>query len=99
LGVSRRLAGSRRRGDPYASGGKYKEAHYPIEASDPIADIKIRMEELGMKQEDLVPYMGKKGTKLRNLNRKRTLSLGMIKSLHRGFPYPQEVLIAKPGIK
>lgn len=34
---------------------KYEEEHYPIEEPDPIESIKIRMEELGLKQEDLVP--------------------------------------------
>ena len=78
---------------------KYEEVHYPIVAPDPIDYIKIRMEELGLKQEDLVPCMGNTGNVSKVLNRKRALSLDRIRSLHRGFRFPLEVLIAKPAIK
>jgi HTH-type transcriptional regulator/antitoxin HigA len=75
---------------------KHEEEHFQIEAPDPIEYIKIRMEELGLKQEDLVPYMGNKGNVSKVLNRKRALSLDMIRGLHRGFRFPLEVLIAEP---
>ena len=78
---------------------KYEEEHYPIEEPDPIEYIIIRMEELGLKQEDLVPYMGNKGNVSKVLNRKRPLSLDMIRGLHRGFHFPLEVLIAEPTVK
>jgi HTH-type transcriptional regulator / antitoxin HigA len=78
---------------------KYEEEHYPIEEPDPIDYIKIRMEELGLKQEDLVPYMGNKGNVSKVLARKRSLSLEMIRNLHRGLRFPLEVLIAEPNIK
>ena len=74
---------------------KYEEEHYPIEEPDPIDYIKIRMEELGLKQEDLVPYMGNKGNVSKVLNRKRSLSLEMIRNLHRGLRFPLEVLIVE----
>lgn len=74
---------------------KYEEEHYPIEEPDPIEYIKIRMEELGLIQEDLVPYMGNKGNVSKVLNRKRALSLEMIRNLHRGLRFPLEVLIAE----
>lgn len=76
---------------------KYEEEHYPIEEPDPIEYIKIRMEELGLKQEDLVPYMGNKGNVSKVLSRKRSLSLEMIRNLHRGLRFPLEVLIAEPN--
>jgi HTH-type transcriptional regulator/antitoxin HigA len=78
---------------------KYEDEHYPIEAPDPIEYIKIRMKELGLKQEDLVPYMGNKGNLSKALNRKRPLTLEMIRGLHRGFRFPLEVLIAEPAGK
>ena len=78
---------------------KYEEVHYPIVAPDPIDYIKIRMEELGLKQEDLVPCMGNTGNVSKVLNRKRAISLDMIRSLHRGFRFPLAVLIAESGIK
>lgn len=75
--------------------GKYEEENYPIEEPDPIEYIKIRMEELGLKQEDLVPYMGNKGNVSKVLNRKRGLSLDMIRQLHKGLGFPLSVLIAE----
>lgn len=76
---------------------KFEEEHYPIEEPDPIDYIKIRMEELGLRQDDLVPYMGNKGNVSKVLNRKRSLSLEMIRNLHRGLGFPLEVLIAEPS--
>jgi len=76
---------------------KFEEEHYPIEEPDPIDYIKIRMEELGLRQEDMVPYMGNKGNVSKVLNRKRPLSLEMIRNLHRGLRFPLEVLIAEPS--
>ena len=75
---------------------RYEEEHYAIDEPDPITYIKIRMEELGLKQEDLVPYMGNKGNVSKVLHRKRPLSLEMIRNLHRGLRFPLDVLIAEP---
>ncbi len=77
---------------------KYEEEHYPIEEPDPIDYIKIRMEELGLIQEDLVPFMGNKGNVSKVLNRKRALSIDMIRKLHRGLRFPLEVLISEPAL-
>lgn len=74
---------------------QYEEKHFPIEEPDPIEYIKIRMEELGLSQADLVPYMGNKGNVSKVLNRKRALSLEMIRKLHRELRFPLEVLIAE----
>ena len=77
---------------------KYEEEFYPIEEPDPIDYIKIRMEELGLIQEDLVPYMGNKGNVSKVLNRKRALSLEMIRKLHKGLRFPLEVLISESSL-
>ncbi|MBC3542436.1 type II toxin-antitoxin system HigA family antitoxin [Rufibacter sediminis] len=77
---------------------KYEEEHYAIEEPDPIDYIKTRMEELGLKQEDLVPYMGNKGNVSKVLNRKRGLSLEMIRNLHKALGFPLEVLVAEPTL-
>ncbi|MCX2739498.1 helix-turn-helix domain-containing protein [Pontibacter anaerobius] len=77
---------------------KYEEEHFPIEEPDPIEYIKVRMEELGLRQEDLVPYMGNKGNVSKVLNRKRSLSLEMIRNLHRGLRFPLEVLIGESSL-
>ncbi len=71
----------------------YEEIHYPIEAPDPIAAVKFMMEENGLKQQDLVPYFGSKGLVSDFFNGNRTLSIRIIKSLHKNFGMPYEVLM------
>lgn len=75
---------------------KFEEENYPVEEPDPIEYIKIRMEEMGLKATDLVPYMGNKGNVSKVLNRKRALSIEMIRNLHKGFGFPLDILIAQP---
>jgi HTH-type transcriptional regulator / antitoxin HigA len=72
---------------------KYEEEKYPAEELDPIEYLKIRMEVLGMKQEDLIPFIGDKGTVSKVLNRKRGLSIEMIRRLVKGLRMPADVLI------
>lgn len=76
---------------------KYEDEHFPIEEPDPIEYVKIRMEELGLSQDDLVPYIGNKGNVSKVLNRRRSLSLQMIRNLHRGLNLSVEALIAEPA--
>ncbi|MBX0334847.1 DUF2384 domain-containing protein [Pontibacter sp. HSC-14F20] len=76
---------------------RYEEEHYPIDGPDPVEYIKIRMEELGLRQEDLVPYIGSKESVTEVLNGKRPLSLEMIRNLHRGLGFSLEALIAEPS--
>ena len=59
----------------------YENKHYPIEAPDPIEAIKIRMEEMQLKQIDLVPEIGGKSRVSEILNRKRKLTVEMIRKL------------------
>jgi HTH-type transcriptional regulator / antitoxin HigA len=59
----------------------YENKHYPIEAPDPIEAIKIRMEELHLKQVDLIPEIGGKSRVSEVLNRKRRLTVEMIRKL------------------
>ncbi|QRR02103.1 helix-turn-helix domain-containing protein [Dyadobacter sandarakinus] len=75
---------------------KYEEENFPIDEPDPIEYIKIRMEEMGLTASDLVPYMGNKGNVSKVLNRKRGLSIDMIRKLNKGLGFPLEVLIAEP---
>lgn len=76
---------------------RYEEGHSPINEPDPIEYIKIRMEELGLRQEDLVPYIGSKKSVTEVLDGKRPLSLEMIRKLHRGLGFSLEALIAAPS--
>ena len=59
----------------------YENNHYPIEAPDPIEAIKIRMEEMHLKQVDLIPEIGGKSRVSEILNRKRRLTVDMIRKL------------------
>jgi HTH-type transcriptional regulator/antitoxin HigA len=60
---------------------EYEKKHYPIEAPDPIEAIKIRMEEMQLKQIDLVYEIGGKSRVSEILNRKRKLTVDMIRKL------------------
>ena len=60
---------------------EYEKKHYPIEAPDPIEAIKIRMEEMHLKQVDLVNEIGGKSRVSEILNRKRKLTVDMIRKL------------------
>jgi len=60
---------------------EYEKKHYPIEAPDPIEAIKIRMEEMQLKQVDLIDAIGGKSRVSEILNRKRKLTVEMIRNL------------------
>jgi HTH-type transcriptional regulator/antitoxin HigA len=72
----------------------YEHKHYPMEATDPVEAIKFRMEQQGLTARDLEPYIGSSGRVSEVLNRKRRLSLGMVKRLHEGLHIPYESLLA-----
>ena len=60
---------------------EYEKKHYPIEAPDPIEAIRIRMEEMQLKQKDLANELGGKNRVSEILNRKRKLTVDMIRKL------------------
>lgn len=72
---------------------KYEQEHYPIEYPDPIEAIKFRMEQLGYSQNDLAKVVGLKSRASEILNRRRKLSLDMIRQLHKSLGIPTDVLI------
>lgn len=72
----------------------YENKHYPINPPDPIEAIKFRMEQQGLTARDLEAYIGSSGRVSEVLNRKRPLSLRMIKRLHDGLHIPYESLLA-----
>ncbi|MEL6652899.1 MAG: helix-turn-helix domain-containing protein [Bacteroidota bacterium] len=72
---------------------KYEDEHYPIGPADPIEAIKFRMEQMGMKQKDLAEIIGYKSRVSEILNRKRKLTLEMIRKLHASLKNPTEILI------
>lgn len=72
----------------------YEHKHFPIGLVDPIEAIKFRMEQQGLTQKDLEPYIGSSGRVSEILNRKRRLSLQMIQRLHDGLNIPYESLLS-----
>ena len=72
---------------------EYEKKHYPIEAPDPIEAIKIRMEEMQLKQVDLVNEIGGKSRVSEILNRKRKLTVDMIRKLTIKLNLSADVLI------
>jgi len=72
---------------------KYEEKAWSISEPDPIEAIKVRMEQMHLKQKDLVPYIGNKSKVSEVLNRKVGLSLTMIYNLAKGLHLPLEVLV------
>ena len=72
---------------------KYEELNWNIETPDPIEAIKYRMEEMNLKQKDLIPYIGNKSKVSELLNRKISLSLTMVRNLSQALHIPVETLV------
>ena len=72
---------------------KYEEDNFPIGLPDPIEDIKFRMEQMGYNQVDLAKVVGLKSRASEILNKKRKLTLEMVRQLHHKLNIPSEVLI------
>ena len=71
----------------------YESKHHAIDAPDPIHAIRIRMEEMQLKQNDLLPIFGSKSRVSEVLNRKRKLTLNMIRQLHEKLNLSFELLV------
>ena len=71
----------------------YEEQHFPIGLPHPIEAIKIRIEELGLKNKDLVQIIGYDSRVSEIISGKRKLTLDMIRRLHKALSLPLEVLI------
>lgn len=75
----------------------YEDKHYSIDRPDPVAAIQFRMEQQGLKQVDLIPYIGSKSKVSEVLSGRRSLSIAMIRRLHEGLGIPAEILIGEGG--
>jgi HTH-type transcriptional regulator/antitoxin HigA len=71
----------------------YENKNYKIKAPDPIAAIKFRMEQLGLSRKDLEESIGSRGRVAEVFNRKRNLTLPMIRKLHKNLGIPTDILI------
>jgi HTH-type transcriptional regulator/antitoxin HigA len=75
----------------------YEDEHYPIERPDPVEAIRYWMDQLGLTQSDLVPFIGAKSKVSEVLSGRRPLSKAMIRKLHEGLGIPAEILIGESG--
>lgn len=72
---------------------QYEQEHFPIAPPDPVEAILFRMEQEGLTRKDLAAYIGSPSKVSEVLNRKRPLSLTMIRALRAGLGIPTEVLV------
>ncbi len=72
----------------------YEEKHFPVDSPDPIEAIRFRMDQLGLERKDLEPFIGSRARVSEVLNKKRGLSLKMIRALHEELDIPLEALIS-----
>ena len=71
----------------------YEAQRYPMDWPDPIEAIRFRMEQQKLTRKDLEPFIGTRTRIAEVLNRKRSLSISMIRRLHDGLGIPADVLI------
>ncbi len=75
----------------------YEEKHFPIDLPDPVAAIRFRMEQQGLKAKDLIPHFGSASKVSEVLSGRRSLSLSMIRNLIDGLGLPPQVLLQSSG--
>ena len=73
----------------------YEEKHAPVPPPDPIEAIRFRMEQEGLRPQDLVPLLGSRSRLSEVLNGRRPLTLAMIRRLHQGLGVPADVLLGE----
>jgi Predicted transcription regulator containing HTH domain len=75
----------------------YEAKHFPIpEPDDPVEVLEYYMESRGISRTELIDYLGSKERVSEVLNRKRRLSLEMIRRLHAGLGIPTDLLVGRP---
>lgn len=73
---------------------QYEDLHYPIPVPDPIEVIKLKMQDMGLKNKDLVGKVGSKGYVSALLNKRKPLTLELAKLFHKELSIPADVLLA-----
>jgi HTH-type transcriptional regulator/antitoxin HigA len=74
----------------------FETAHYPVDAPDPIAAIRFRMDQQGLTPRDLEPMIGSRARVSEVLGGKRALSMAMVWRLHKALGIPAQSLIRPP---
>jgi HTH-type transcriptional regulator/antitoxin HigA len=72
----------------------WEEQNYPIDPPDAVEAIRFAMEQRGLSRRDLEPFIGSRARVAEVLNRKRSLTLPMIRRLHEGLGIPAEALLS-----
>lgn len=75
----------------------WERKHYPLDLPDPVEAIRYHMEQNDLQPRDLIPFIGSRNRVYEVLNRKRDLTLPMIRKLHQGLGIPAESLIKSAG--
>ena len=79
--------------------GDYEDRHFPIDPPDPIELIKVKMEEMKLKQVDLIDAFGGKNRASEVLNKKRRLTLEMIRKLSKVLNVSVQTLVTEYELK
>lgn len=77
--------------------GAYEDENHPVPPPTPLEAIEFAMDQQGLKQKDLVPFIGSKSKVSEVLAGKRKLTLKMIRALHEGLGIPADTLLKEPG--
>ena len=78
---------------------KYEEENYPMDLPSPIEAIKFRMDQMDLKQKDMVPYMGNVSKVSEILSGKRELTMKMARAIHQGLGISAEILLQEKPVK
>ena len=78
---------------------RYESDHEPIEPPDPIEALLYHMESRGLTRRDLEPYLGSRARVAEILNRRRSLTIDMIRKLHEGLGISADVLIRPYSVR
>lgn len=76
----------------------YEKKRYPIEMPDLISAIEFRMDQAGLTQADLVPYIGSRSKVSEVLSGKRDLTMSMARALHKHLGIPADVLLQERAV-
>jgi HTH-type transcriptional regulator / antitoxin HigA len=77
--------------------GAYEDENHPVPPPTPLEAIEFAMDQKGLKQKDLIPFVGSKSKVSEMLAGKRKLTLKMIRALHEGLGIPADTLLREPG--
>ena len=78
---------------------RYESEHEPVEPPDPIEALLYHMESRGLTRRDLEPYLGSRARVAEVLNRRRSLTIDMIRKLHEGLGISADVLIRPYSVR